>query len=487
MPMSGAVDPQQNLFSAQPGRFAQVAQVADGLAVGFHDHVARTQPRPGRLAVRFHAGHQHAGADLLLIAKVLQFGAGEPPVDAGAPHLLEVVLLDVEFQVPGLAVTQHRQVDLVADEYGGGLALERVHVADLTVAHPGNDVARLEAGGFRRTFRHDFHDQYAFPIVDVEGFRQFGRQVLDDDAQVAAAYLAVVDELSHDSTDHVGGNGETDSDIAPGRGEYRRIDAHQPTVQVDERTAGIARVDGGIGLNEILVPLDTQAAATERADDAAGDRLVEPERVADRHHEIADAQGVRIGKPDLRQFIRFHLQNRQVDLRIAADQRRLQQPAVGEGHIDVVGTLHDVVVGDDVSPPRIHDHAAARTAGLAIALSARNIEKAAEEGVFEEGVPHRYRGGGGNVHHGGVDPVEHGRQRRQFLAAGKFQGQCRVGGNARSRGQPQGCRNEGCSQKIAIHPCYPFAHAAIRPRIVVERETGLEPATSCLGSKGSTN
>ena len=67
-------------------------------------------------------------------------------------------------------------------------------------------------------------------------------------------------------------------------------------LQVDQRAAGIARIDRGVGLDEVLVAQPAQAAAADRRDDARGHRLAEAERIADRDHEIADAQRAGIGQ-----------------------------------------------------------------------------------------------------------------------------------------------------------------------------------------------
>ena len=300
------------------------------------------------------------------------------------------------------------------------------------------------------------------------------------------------------------------------------VDAHQTTIQIHQRTARIARVDGSVGLYEVFVPFDTQAAAPESADDATGHGLVEPKRVADGHDKVAHPQTARIGKTDLDKFIGVNFQYRQIHLGIAANHGRVQQPAVRQGHVDVVGTLHNMIVGDDISPIRIHHHTAAGAARLPVTLPVRHVEEATEERVFEQGVSDRHGCGCGDVDHRRVDAVEHGRERRHVLPARQFQGQRRTGGHG------GGCRHEYGCQQATQHLFFPIFYdwrngaipicatgpAALagskqpptfigqrdthvfcngcRPCVRgnppdLERETGLEPATTCLGSKGSTN
>lgn len=99
---------------------------------------------------------------------------------------------------------------------------------------------------------------------------------------------AVVDNLAPDGLDHIDWNCKTDADVAPAGREDRGIDADEFAAQVDQWSAGITRIDRRIGLDEVFIALDAQAAAPERADNTGGDRLAESERVADCHHEVTD-------------------------------------------------------------------------------------------------------------------------------------------------------------------------------------------------------
>ena len=69
-----------------------------------------------------------------------------------------------------------------------------------------------------------------------------------------------------------------------------------PAVHVDQRTAGIAGIDGGIGLDEELIIADADLGARHRRDDAVRHRLSDAERIADRQHHVADLQIVGIGE-----------------------------------------------------------------------------------------------------------------------------------------------------------------------------------------------
>ena len=109
--------------------------------------------------------------------------------------------------------------------------------------------------------------------------------------------------------------------------------------RIDQRAAGIAEVDGGVGLDEVLEIRDAEAAAARGADDALGHRLAEPERIADGEHHVARAQHVRAAHRHDRRVVQIHAQYREIGVRIGAYDGRCCDPAVGELHADLVRAL----------------------------------------------------------------------------------------------------------------------------------------------------
>jgi hypothetical protein len=82
--------------------------------------------------------------------------------------------------------------------------------------------------------------------------------------------------------------------IEPPVGEDRGVHADHLALHVEERAARVAAVDRGVGLDEVVVGALERAVA--RRDDARGDREALAERVADRHHPVADAGGVGVAE-----------------------------------------------------------------------------------------------------------------------------------------------------------------------------------------------
>ena len=62
----------------------------------------------------------------------------------------------------------------------------------------------------------------------------------------------MLEDLIHHAAHQVHRNREADAVGAEVLRQHRRVDADQLALGVDERAAGIAEIDGGIGLNEIL-------------------------------------------------------------------------------------------------------------------------------------------------------------------------------------------------------------------------------------------
>src|SRR5262249_31191399 len=147
------------------------------------------------------------------------------------------------------------------------------------------------------------------------------------------------------------------------------VDADQFAVDVQERPARVARVDGRVGLDQVLehgAPRHGDLPA-QGADDAVRDGVPPAVRVADGDHVLADHQ---IAAGPQRQggqlLAGLDHQDRQVvggDVLPGLD---VQGGAVVQGDGDLPGAGDDVVAGDDVAA-LVHDDAgAARLAAVAV-------------------------------------------------------------------------------------------------------------------------
>ncbi len=97
--------------------------------------------------------------------------------------------------------------------------------------------------------------------------------------------------------------------------------------------------------------------AGQRRNDAAGGRLADAERVADRQHQVADLQ--RVGIADRyrgERLRRLDLEHREVDRLVLEQQLGLEFAAVGRRHLHLVGIADDVEVGHH-DARRVDQHA----------------------------------------------------------------------------------------------------------------------------------
>ncbi len=192
-------------------------------------------------------------------------------------------------------------------------------------------------------------------------FRTLGDVVgdlLDAHAEPAAPDLAVLAQLIDHVDGGVGRHREADADRAAGRRDDRGIDADDLAVEIEQRTAGIAAIDGGVGLDVIVIRSGIDVAVARR-DDAGGDRAAETERIADGDDPFAEPQLAGIAELHrLQRLVGVYAQERKVGLGVLADQIGLELGAVVEDDIDLVGVGDHVIIGDH-EPGRIDDETGA--------------------------------------------------------------------------------------------------------------------------------
>ena len=148
--------------------------------------------------------------------------------------------------------------------------------------------------------------------------------------------------------------------------------------------AAVARIDGRIGLQIILVGSGVEdAAPVLGADDSLGDGLVEPAGMTDGHHPVADFHLVRVAKGHRRQLlIGCYSDYRQIGFRVGANQLAWIGGAVGQQHIDLGRSGDHVVVGQDIAFI-IDQHAGSQTSQRLLELlrCLRAVEKEMEKRI----------------------------------------------------------------------------------------------------------
>src|SRR4029079_17311764 len=121
--------------------------------------------------------------------------------------------------------------------------------------------------------------------LDVEAFGDLVGDLLDANAKPAAAQFAELPELIDDARHRLRRHREAEADRTAGRRDDQRVDADHFAFEVEQRPAGIAAIDGGVGLDRTVIRPVVDVAVACRYD-TGRDRAAEAERVADRDHPL---------------------------------------------------------------------------------------------------------------------------------------------------------------------------------------------------------
>ena len=182
-------------------------------------------------------------------------------------------------------------------------------------------------------------------------------------------HVAAPDQLVGDRLDRVRRDREPDARVVARVALDLRVDADDLAAQVQQRAAGVAVVDRGVGLDRVV---DREVvrrlhAAVQRADDAERHGVLEPERAADRDDRVTDRERRRVAEREGMQHVgrSIDLDHGEVGRRIGADHGRGVAGAVRELHAYRRGAVHDVVVRDDVAGGVVDEAGALRLALLA--------------------------------------------------------------------------------------------------------------------------
>ena len=227
--------------------------------------------------------------------------------------------------------------------------LERPRAVDGLAVKARDHVELLDPRLGGRRAGDDVVDEHSLAILDAELRGHFAREGADLDAEVATLDAPLGNELPANPLGQVDRDREANPLIAAVVGGDRRVDPHHLAGEVDQRSAGVPRVDGGIGLEE-LGPLHAAELAPLATDDPRADGRLQLEGIADGDHPVADLHLVGVAELRHREVLGVaEADDGQVAGRIGLDLDCLVLPAVGELHGDRVGPFDDVVVGEDDS------------------------------------------------------------------------------------------------------------------------------------------
>ena len=145
-----------------------------------------------------------------------------------------------------------------------------------------------------RTARHEFQDMHRRVARQTEmpHHARRNRHRRAGHADIGTAHPAMGEQLADDPFCRIDSGGKANR---LGLRDHRRVDADDPSLGVDQRAAGIARIERRIGLNDIVhQPAGCCAqGAPQRRDDARGHGLRIAERIADGDGDLSHLQARR--------------------------------------------------------------------------------------------------------------------------------------------------------------------------------------------------
>ena len=172
--------------------------------------------------------------------------------------------------------------------------------------------------------------------------------------------IALGNQLIH-NVFHCGtGNGKANA-FHTGRirkgADFHGIDADDLTVTIDQRTAGVAGIQGGIGLDQGHGPTVHVHIPVDGGNDAVGigAPVLHAQRISDGSHGVADPQLGGIPEPGRNQILGLHLKHCQVGNLVTGDQIRRENPVIGQQNINGTSPLHHMGVGDNIAICRKND------------------------------------------------------------------------------------------------------------------------------------
>ena len=176
-----------------------------------------------------------------------------------------------------------------------GQRLFRRHILAVDLRH---DVASLDAGLFGRFAGLDRLDEFTALLRNAQRCSQIVGHRLDLHTQITAFDFHAVTQLLHDRRGDLGGDGKADAHAAARRREDRVVDADDIALHVEQRTARIAAVDAGVGLDVAVVCAALSGDTLDGRNDAGRYRSAQAEGIADGHHPVARSRLTRIAEFD---------------------------------------------------------------------------------------------------------------------------------------------------------------------------------------------
>ena len=165
-------------------------------------------------------------------------------------------------------------------------------------------------------------------------------------------YFSIFADIFYHLTDNGNRYGKGITRIGTSHGGNGRIDAYQFSADVDQGTAAVAGINCRIcldkGFNGHLSTHDTDSSGFG-THNACSNRGGEVEGITYGEHPFTQPQGFRIAPGQYRQIFGVDLDQGNIRVWIPANDFGRKLSVVIEDHLNFRRTIHNMVVGDDVS------------------------------------------------------------------------------------------------------------------------------------------
>lgn len=284
-----------------------------------------------------------------------------------------LVFVCVKGEVNGvfLAVANDGELDGVVRGELADKGSEGAGATDLDAVNFRDDIALFETGFVGSATGRDGREIGccieigAIRNGEFVGFGDVRSEVDVIGAGVSSSDFAGRDEVLESAFDARNGDGEAD---AVGVGAGRSVNTDNFASSVDEWAAGVAGVDGGVGLDHVgevlgggeIAAIGGEGAAGARDDAGSDSVLILAESIADSDDLLAGVDGLGVAESDSREIGDvFNFEEGDVVHGVGTDEFDVFiSRAVVEDDGDRAGTFDDMLVGEDVAVAS-DDHASA--------------------------------------------------------------------------------------------------------------------------------
>src|SRR5215813_5692304 len=187
------------------------------------------------------------------------------------------------------AFANDHHVDILADWRVGNDPRQVTHFLHVLAVKFDDDVARLDAGRFCRTFFIDAGDECTPRRLYAQALGDLVTHLLDAYAKPSAAHFLELTQLIDHRQSCLRGNGKSDTDRAAGWRNDRGVYTDHFAIHVEQRTARVAAIDRGVCLNVVVVRSGLDIAVARR-NDPGGNRSTQAERIANGNYPFTEPQ-----------------------------------------------------------------------------------------------------------------------------------------------------------------------------------------------------